>query len=95
MTGNEDLDSMSVLRDVSPRQNADQITAPVLLIHGNDDSVVPESQSRFMERALRRADVPVTYMELDGGGHSLVDNEAMRLQFMAEIERFLAEHIGE
>ena len=95
MTGNEDLDSMSVLRDVSPRQNADQITAPVLLIHGDDDSVVPESQSRFMERALRRANVPVTYIELDGGGHSLVDNEAMRLQFMAEIERFLAEHIGE
>jgi len=95
MSGSEDLDSMRALRDVSPRFNADQITAPVLLIHGELDSVVPERQSRDMHRALRRANVPVTYIEIEDGGHSLVDNEAMRLQFMAEIERFLAEHIGE
>jgi dipeptidyl aminopeptidase/acylaminoacyl peptidase len=95
MSGDEDLDGMSALRDVSPRFNADQIIAPILLVHGELDTVVPESQSRDMHRALRRANVPVTYIELDGGGHSLVDNEAMRLQFMAEIERFLAEHIGE
>lgn len=94
MNGDADLNSNAQLRAVSPAQNAERIQIPVLLIHGDEDSVVPIAQSERMERALRRAGTPVRFLELEGGDHSLADFE-MRVTMLAELEAFLATHIGE
>ena len=40
------------LNAASPAQHAERVRAPVLLIHGRDDTVVPITQSRIMESAL-------------------------------------------
>jgi phospholipase/carboxylesterase len=47
--------------------------APVLLVHGEDDDVVPVSRSRDAETALRAAGVPVDAHYIPGLGHGLDD----------------------
>ena len=47
--------------------------APVLLVHGEDDDVVPASRSRDAEQALRAAGVPVESTYIPGLGHGIDD----------------------
>jgi dipeptidyl aminopeptidase/acylaminoacyl peptidase len=94
VTHGEDQDrSQALLRAASPVYHADQIHIPVLLIHGRDDSVVPISQSRDMNNALRRRGGDVELVEMDDGDHWLTSVE-MRTRVLTELERFLGEHIG-
>lgn len=48
---------------ISPIARAAHADAPILLIHGKDDTVVPISQSETMESALKRAGKPVVFVE--------------------------------
>jgi dipeptidyl aminopeptidase/acylaminoacyl peptidase len=77
----------------SPVNHARAVTAPVLLIHGTDDTVVPIDQSRRMLRALHGAGKDVRIVELRGDDHWLSDAPT-RIQMLREIETFLAQHIG-
>ncbi|HYD28405.1 S9 family peptidase [Brevundimonas sp.] len=80
------------LEAVSPLRRAADWTPPVLLIHGEDDDVVPVSQSRDMERALRRAGKDVKLVVLEAAGHSdwSTRNDTTAL---TELEAFLARHL--
>ena len=78
----------------SPVTHADAVNIPVLLLHGEDDTVVPASQSRDMARALRRAGAAVEHVELEGGDHWLLEYET-RLAVLERMEAFLAEHLAE
>ena len=80
------------LEAVSPLRRAADWTLPVLLIHGEEDDVVPVSQSRDMHRALTRAGKDAKFIELDGAGHS---NWSTRNDTTAltEVEAFLARHL--
>ncbi|MDE2517515.1 MAG: phospholipase [Rhodospirillales bacterium] len=46
-------------------------TAPVLLVHGQDDDVVPPARSRDAEAALLAAKLPVESFFIDGLGHGI------------------------
>jgi dipeptidyl aminopeptidase/acylaminoacyl peptidase len=83
-----------IMASLSPASNIEAITIPILVIHGEDDTVVPIDQSERFARAMRRADKPVDFIEIENGDHwlSLVPT---RRRFFTELERFLAEHIGE
>jgi dipeptidyl aminopeptidase/acylaminoacyl peptidase len=72
----------------SPARNADRIKAPVLLIHGAEDSVVDVSQSAAMRDALVRAGAPPTYSILEGDDHWLSSSET-RTRMLDELDRFL------
>jgi dipeptidyl aminopeptidase/acylaminoacyl peptidase len=76
------------LTAISPLASAAAADAPVLLIHGADDTVVPIDQSEDMERALRRAGKAVTFVKLAGEDHWLSKAET-RLQMLAETVKFL------
>ncbi|MNS60635.1 Prolyl tripeptidyl peptidase precursor [compost metagenome] len=76
------------LDDRSPARMADRVNAPVLLIHGRDDTVVPIVQSRLMESALQRAGKPVEFVELPGEDHYM-SKEATRLRMLEATIRFL------
>jgi len=76
------------LDERSPARLADQADAPILLIHGRDDTVVPIVQSRLMESALRRAGKPVEFVELAGEDHYL-SREETRQRMLTETVRFL------
>ncbi|MDP2260161.1 MAG: alpha/beta fold hydrolase [Caulobacter sp.] len=68
----------------SPITYAGAYGPPVLLIHGTEDDIVPISQSRDMNAALKRAGRSVTFIEVEGEGHSGwdADEEAKALTEM-------------
>ncbi len=80
------------VRAASPANLAERVIAPVLLIHGTDDTVVPISQSRRMLRALEGAHKVVRFVELRGDDHWLSDAPT-RIETLREIEGFLAVHL--
>jgi dipeptidyl aminopeptidase/acylaminoacyl peptidase len=72
----------------SPARIANRADAPVLLLHGRDDTVVPIDQSRDMAAALRRAGKPVEFIELPGEDHWM-SREETRTRTLVETVRFL------
>ncbi|WP_440959490.1 alpha/beta fold hydrolase [Oceanicaulis sp. LC35] len=82
------------LRALSPAKHADAVQASVLLLHSRDDTVVPEEQSRIMERALRQAGKDVEFVRMRGGDHGLEDYPT-RLTVLEAIAAFLNEEIGD
>ncbi len=81
----------SVLKDVSPFDLADRADAPILLIHGKDDTTVPIEQSRAMERALKSAGKSVEFVELDGEDHYL-SREATRVAMLKAAVAFVEKY---
>jgi dipeptidyl aminopeptidase/acylaminoacyl peptidase len=76
---------------ISPAKLADHADAPILLIHGKDDTVVPIDQSDAMERALTAAGKPVERLTLDGGDHWLLHEDtrvAMLKASVAFVEKY-------
>jgi dipeptidyl aminopeptidase/acylaminoacyl peptidase len=92
-TGAESGSVTERLRAASPAAHAERVRAPVLLIHGRDDTVVPITQSRLMERALAAAGKDVQLVELDGEDHWL-SGATTRLETLKVLDAFLAEHLG-
>ena len=43
--------------------------SPFLIIHGDQDKLVPYQQSVLLKDALEKAGVPVTFYRVEGGGH--------------------------
>ncbi|WP_339897653.1 alpha/beta fold hydrolase [uncultured Gilvimarinus sp.] len=81
------------LKAISPIYAVDKIKAPVLLIHGENDTVVPKAQSTEMEDALEDANKPVTFIELDEDSHYLESNET-RQQTLKAILEFVDPHLS-
>lgn len=79
---------------VSPSRLAENFAAPVLLIHGEADTVVPIKQSDMMNNALRGAKKTVRFVRVPGDDHSLVENDSRRLA-LTELATFLKTHIGQ
>ena len=80
----QDLDA------ISPAHLAAKADAPVLLIHGENDTVVPIEQSRLMERALRQAGKPVELVTMPGEDHWLsvaATRQAMLEKSVAFVEK--------
>jgi dipeptidyl aminopeptidase/acylaminoacyl peptidase len=75
----------------SPALKADTITAPVLLIHGKDDTVVAFEQSRIMADAMRKAGKPVELVTLAGEDHWL-SRGPTRIQMLEATVAFLEKH---
>lgn len=82
------------LAATSPARHAARIQAPVLLIQGSADLVVPVEHGRMMDAALKRAGKPHQYLEIAGGNHSL-SAPAHRLQFFQALEDFLARNLAD
>jgi len=78
----------------SPARFASAVRAPILLIHGVDDTVVPINQSQHMARALRAAGKKVELIELPGEDHWMMTSSASRIRTLTELDSFLWKHIG-
>lgn len=80
------------LQSISPANYAENATAPILLIHGDDDTVVPYEQSTRMKRALERAGKSVELIKLKGEDHWMSVAET-RMQMLEAMDEFLATHM--
>lgn len=78
----------------SPTTLAAQITAPVLLVHGELDERAPIAQARAMQAALERAGRAPEWMVVAGEGHGF-HADANNIAFYRKLEAFLARHIGQ
>ncbi|MHA7871717.1 MAG: alpha/beta hydrolase family protein, partial [Hyphococcus sp.] len=81
------------LAAVSPARRAASAGAPIMLIHGKDDTVVPFYQSEIMRDALTIANKPHEFVELAGEDHWLSSGESRTEMLRASIE-FIDRHIG-
>jgi dipeptidyl aminopeptidase/acylaminoacyl peptidase len=79
------------LKVISPIEHVQAVTAPILLIHGRDDTVVPFEQSEVMLSALKRAGKPVEMVTLKHEDHWLSSSET-RLQMLEATVAFLRAH---
>lgn len=83
----------NALNAVSPAKIAEQAGPPILLIHSKHDTVVPVSQSRQMQSALKQAGKTYEYLELEGEDHWLSTGDA-RTQMLRTSIDFIDRHIG-
>lgn len=87
----ESLGAPATFAEVSPRKHARDADAPILLIHGKDDTVVPFGQSTAMADALRDAGKPVEFVTLREEDHWL-SRTATRQQMLEAAVGFVAKH---
>jgi dipeptidyl aminopeptidase/acylaminoacyl peptidase len=76
------------LEEISPASHLAAVTAPILLVHGRDDTVVPFEQSERVAEDLRKAGKNVTLVELKEEDHWL-SRRATRLQMLQATVDFL------
>ena len=76
----------------SPTRQAGNVTVPVLLIHGEDDQIVPIEQSELMEAALKKSGKTVTFKRVPGEGHSF--EYAAHTEMLTVVEAFLAQNLA-
>ncbi len=70
------------MASISPAALAGRADAPLLMIHGTEDSVVPYEQSKLMLNAMTRAGKPVQLITTKGEDHWL-SHEETRTQTLA------------
>ena len=80
------------LKATSPRLHAEAVKNPVLLIHGEEDRIVPIEQSKIMVSALKKADKEVEFVELPHSTHSYRGMNDRETETRAILD-FLAKHL--
>ena len=80
------------LNAASPAQHAAAMTGTLLLIHGNNDTVVPIAQSEQMALALDKAGKKYEFVRLDGEDHWL-SSAKTRTEMLKAVEAFLAKNL--
>ena len=69
----DDPDDLRRLTEASPLTYADQVRAPVLLLHGADDANVPVESSDMFYARLKELGKPVQYERINGAGHAIYE----------------------
>lgn len=83
-------DEETNLRAISPIRATRQLAVPLLIGHGEADTVVPADQSHRLVRALReRADVESVFYEKSGHDFGRAQDQA---DYLRRVEAFLSRH---
>jgi dipeptidyl aminopeptidase/acylaminoacyl peptidase len=81
------------LKADSPRNHADSVTIPVLLIHGDRDYTVEVDHTKMMDAALKRAGKPHETLILEGADHYYRE-DAHRRALFTRLGTFLDAQLG-
>ncbi|GEC19645.1 hypothetical protein PHY01_19280 [Pseudonocardia hydrocarbonoxydans] len=77
----------------SPIHHLDRFTAPLIVLQGSGDEIVPPAQSEMIVDALRAKGLPVAYLLFDGEQHGFRRAENIRRALDAELS-FYAQVLG-
>ncbi|WP_148574274.1 prolyl oligopeptidase family serine peptidase [Nocardioides caldifontis] len=77
----------------SPVHHLDRLSAPLILLQGTDDRVVPPAQAEQMAEALRRKGLPFALVMFEGEGHGFRTLEAQVRALESELS-FYAQVFG-
>ena len=69
------VNDRELLEQLSPLRRVDALTAPLLVVHGANDTNVPVSESEQIVDALRQAGRDVSYLLFSDDGHGIVKRE--------------------
>ncbi len=86
------LSDEAFLREISPINNVDRISAPLLIAHGENDPRVPVGEARQMAEELSRRGREVELLIFPDEGHGIEKLEN-RLIFYRKMVEFLDKHI--
>lgn len=78
---------------IDPLNNADNITSPLMVIHGVNDPRVPIEESEQIVNKLKKRDHPVTYIRIEEEGHTLVKLKN-KINAYSKLADFLEKHMG-
>jgi dipeptidyl aminopeptidase/acylaminoacyl peptidase len=81
----------TALRRISPLLHADEADAPILLIHGKDDTTVPFVHSLGMSQVLAKAGKTYEFLPLEGEDH-FWSKEVTRQQILAASVAFVQKY---
>ena len=62
---------------------------PFLIVHGDADPLVPHHQSELLDAALKKANVPVLFYTVKGGGHGRFNDPKVQ----ELVKEFFAKHL--
>jgi len=82
-------DDLALYRDASPLFDVTPRSAPMLIIQGTEDAIVPQSQSLALQQKLEQAHVPVKYISYKGGHSFLGLGEQQKDAIQVQIVDFL------
>jgi len=80
------------IQGMSPARNVAVVRVPILLIHGDKDTVVQMEQSQRMADQLKAAGKPHEFLVLENENHYLT-RSATRTKMLEALERFLAKNL--
>ena len=81
-----------LLRDLSPIHRIDALKAPLLLVHGEEDTNVPVIESAQVAAALAERGLEHRYLLFPGEGHELLATPN-RVTFVRETVTWLIRHL--
>jgi dipeptidyl aminopeptidase/acylaminoacyl peptidase len=82
-----------LLHDLSPMTRIEELRAPLLVVHGENDSNVPVIEATQVVEALRARGVPCKYLLFPDEGHELL-HRSSRATFLRETVDWLTTHLG-
>jgi dipeptidyl aminopeptidase/acylaminoacyl peptidase len=81
-----------LLRDLSPITHIDRLRAPLLIVHGENDSNVPVIEAEQVAQALTRRGVPHRYLLFPDEGHEL-QHRSSRARYLRETVDWLGTYL--
>ncbi len=87
------FDSKDDVKENSPVKRADEMSGPILMVHGTLDNSVHFDQFRRMKSALKKSDAKVTAIEFKDEDHYL-SNQENRVELFDALDEFLESSVG-
>ncbi|MEM8544742.1 MAG: S9 family peptidase [Cyanobacteria bacterium P01_H01_bin.119] len=81
-----DPEMRQFLLDISPVNNADRITVPLFVVHGQNDPRVPVGEAEQIVKTLQANDTPVWYLLALDEGHGFAKKQNADFLFYAAIK---------
>jgi dipeptidyl aminopeptidase/acylaminoacyl peptidase len=87
------VEDAALLRALSPIHHFDALRAPILVVHGENDSNVPVEEAEQVVAGARARGVPVEYLLFAGEGHEIMQ-PGNRARFVEATVEWLAAQLG-
>lgn len=91
LLGGPVLENKDKVAQANPITYIDKQDPPFLIVHGSKDPLVPVHQSQLLNTALKKANVPVQMIVVEGAGHG--GREFNTPETNAQILKFLDQHV--
>ena len=82
----KDPEALKKIRDRSPIEHVDLLSAPIFLLHGAEDWRVPVEGSRSFAEKAKAAGKDVTYVEVAGQGHHVEGLERIAANYQSRFD---------